>query len=49
MTALEYNNKEWTLYSHQINESLDEKGIKTISKDPLTNEYLFEQLLKEFE
>ena len=49
MTALEYNNKKWTLYRHKIDESLTNEEAKTVSENPLTNEYLFEQLLKEFE
>lgn len=48
MTALEYKDKKWTLYKHKINENLTETDLKTVSKNPLTNEYLFEQLLKEF-
>ncbi len=49
MTALEYNDKKWTLYKHKINENLTKEDLKTVSENPLTNEYLFEQLLKEFE
>ncbi|WP_375560065.1 UDP-2,3-diacylglucosamine diphosphatase [Bernardetia sp. OM2101] len=49
MTALEYNDKKWTLYVHKIDENLTEEDIKMVSENPLTNEYLFEQLLKEFE
>lgn len=48
-TALEYNDKKWTLYVHQMNENRTEEELKTVSENPLTNEYLFEQLLKEFE
>ncbi|WP_338813054.1 UDP-2,3-diacylglucosamine diphosphatase [Bernardetia sp. Wsw4-3y2] len=49
MTALEYNDKKWTLYVHKIDENLTEADLKIVSENPLTNEYLFEQLLKEFE
>ncbi|PIY12854.1 MAG: UDP-2,3-diacylglucosamine hydrolase [Flexibacter sp. CG_4_10_14_3_um_filter_32_15] len=49
MTALEYKDKKWTLYVHKIDENLREEELKTVSESPLTNEYLFEQLLKEFE
>lgn len=48
MTALEYNNKKWTLYKHEIDENRKNEEIKTVSENPLTNEYLFAQLLKEF-
>lgn len=32
-----------------MNENPTEEELKTVSENPLTNEYLFEQLLKEFE
>lgn len=48
-TALEYNDKKWRLYVHKIDENLTKENVTTVSENPLTNEYLFEQLLKEFE
>ncbi len=49
MTALEYNDKKWTLYAHKIDENLTKEDLRVISEKTMTNQYLFKELLKEFE